>query len=146
MTTLVQDLRYGTRALAKAPSLTAIALLTLALGIGANSALFSVVNGVLLSPLPYPEADQLTAIYSVMNVFERASVSYLNFLDWRKDNRSFSSIAIFRGQDLLLTGSGEGERLRSYMISADFFPTLGVQPILGRVFRGEEDQIGGSPV
>jgi predicted permease len=81
-----------------------------------------------------------------MNVFERASVSYLNFLDWQKDNRSFSSMAIFRAEDLLLTGTGEGERLRSYWISADFFPTLGVHPILGRVFRTEEDQIGGSPV
>ncbi len=146
MTALLQDLRFGLRTLLRAPGFTTMAVLTLALGIGANSALFSVVNGVLLNPLPYPEPDRLMAVFGFTNDVGRGPVSYLNYLDWQNDNATFSGFAAFRNTDELLTGMGEGERLSALMISAEFFPTLGVQPIAGRVFRKEEDQVGGTPV
>jgi len=146
MNTLLQDIRYGIRTLAKTPGFTAIAILTLALGIGANSALFSVVNGVLLNPLPYPEPDKLLMVYANTNDFGHSSVTYLNFLDWQKDSRSFTAMAGYRNENLFLTGVGEGERVRGLMISADFFRVLGVGPIAGRTFRTEEDQVGAAPV
>jgi predicted permease len=141
-----QDLRFGLRTLLKAPAFTAIAVLTLALGIGANSALFSVVNGVLLNPLPYPKPDQLLMIYTSSSDGDRSSSPYMNIVDWDKDNRSFSSIGAFRGEDRFLTGAGESERVRSYMVSAGFFPALGVQPIIGRAFTAEDDHPGAAPV
>jgi len=146
MNTFFQDLRFGIRTLAKAPGFTAIAILTLALGIGANSALFSVVNGVLLNPLPYPDSDQLTAVYATTDTFGHSSITYLNFLDWQKENSSFSAYAAYRNQDVFLTGSGDGEQLRGWQISADFFKVLEVNPILGRTIRPEEDVVGGTPV
>jgi len=146
MNTLVQDLRYAVRMLRQAPGFAAIAILTLALGIGANTALFSVVDGVLLNPLAYPQSGQLVAIYGKTTGVEHAPVSYLNFLDWQRDSKTFSSMAIDRNQDYTLTGTGEGERLRGYMISADFFATLGVAPIVGRTFRSDDDQVGAAPV
>jgi len=146
MNTLLQDIRYGVRTLAKTPGFTAIAILTLALGIGANSALFSVVNGVLLNPLPYPEPDKIVAVYANTSSFGHSSITYLNFLDWQKNDRSLSSIAARRNDDLFLTGVGEGERLRGAMITADFFTVVGVQPIAGRTFRANEDQVGAAPV
>jgi len=146
MNTLLQDLRYGLRMLAKNPGLTAIALFTLALGIGANTALFSVVNGVLLNPLPYAESNRLVALYSHYANYTQASISYPNFLDWVHDNRSFSALAAFRGDDFNLTGSGEPERVPVEMVSASLFPVLGVKPVLGRTFRPEEEQLGAAPV
>ena len=146
METLLQDVRYGARTLARTPGFTVIAILTLALGIGANSALFSVVNGVLLNPLPYPQPEQLASVYSKSPEFEHGSITYPNFLDWQKDNRSFSELAAYRNDNLFLTGTGEGERLRGWMISANFFKVLGVQPVLGRAFRPEEDVPGAEPV
>jgi predicted permease len=146
MNTLLQDIRYGIRTLAKTPGFTAIAILTLALGIGANSALFSVVNGVLLNPLPYPEPNQIISVYAKTSNFGNSSITYLNFLDWQKNNHSFSAISARRNDDLFLTGAGEGERLRGVLISADFFAVMGVQPIAGRTFRPEEDQVGAAPV
>jgi predicted permease len=146
MNTLFQDIRYGLRMLGKNPGFAAIAILTLALGIGANTALFSVVNGVLLNPLPFPNPDQLYELYCKTPVDEHSSISYLNFLDWRKDNHSFSTLGAFRASDINLTGAGEPERLHGHMISAEFFPTLDIPPILGRNFRPEEDQTGSAPV
>lgn len=146
MNTLFQDIRYGLRMLGKNPGFAAIAILTLALGIGANTALFSVVNGVLLNPLPFPNPDQLYELYSKTPVDEHSSISYLNFLDWRKDNHSFSTLGAFRASDMNLTGAGEPERLHGHMISAELFPTLDIPPILGRNFRPEEDQTGSAPV
>jgi len=146
MNTLVQDLGYAARMLRLSPGFAAIAILTLALGIGANTALFSVVNGVLLNPLAYPQSGQLVAIYGKTTGVKHAPVSYLNFLDWQRDSKTFSSMAIYRNQDYTLTGTGEGERLRAYMISADFFLTLGVAPIAGRTFRPDDDQVGAAPV
>jgi predicted permease len=144
--THLQDLRYGLRMLAKSPGFTAIAILTLALGIGANTALFSVVNGVLLNPLAYPDSGQLVAIYGKSPGFDQAPIGYLNFLDWQHDTKTFSSMAMYRNEDHILTGTGEAERLSGYMISAGFFSTLGVTPILGRTFHPEDDQPGTAPV
>jgi predicted permease len=146
METLLQDLRYGLRMLAKSPGFTAIAVLTLALGIGANTALFSVVNGVLLNPLAYPHSGQLVALYGKTAGFDHAPISYLNFLDWQRDTQTFSSMAIYRNQDYNFTDAGEAERLSGYMTSADFFSTLGTTPILGRTFRPDDDHPGAAPV
>jgi predicted permease len=146
MTSFWQDMRYGLRVLLKNPGFTAIAVLTLALGIGANTALFSVVNGVLLNPLPYPNPDQLLAVYTSTPTFGQSSISYPNFLDWHKDNHSFSALGAFRSDDYNLTGAGEPERLHGHMITADFFTALGINPLLGRDILPEEDQAGGAPV
>jgi predicted permease len=146
MDTLLQDLRYGLRMLAKSPGFTAIAILTLALGIGANTALFTVVNGVLLTPLAYPHPGQLVAVYGKTPGFDLAPLGYLNFLDSQRDNQTFSSMAIYRNQDYNFIGAGEAQRLTGYMISADFFSTLGVSPVLGRPFRPDDDRLGGAPV
>jgi predicted permease len=146
MTTFTQDLRYALRMLLKSPGFAAIAVLTVALGIGSITALFSVVNGVLLNPLPYPHSEQLVAVYGSSPGFSQGPVAYLNFLDWQHDTHTFSSMATYRNQDYNFTGSDEAERLSGYMISAGFFQTLGVQPILGRAFRSDDDQVGAAPV
>lgn len=146
MDTLLQDIRYGTRMLLKAPAFVAIAALTLALGIGVNTALFSIVNGVLFNPLPFRQPDRLVALYSSNKEFRTASISYPNFLDWVRNNRALSDLAAFRQDTFTLTGRGEPERLRVEMVSANFFSLLGVEPVIGRHFRSEEDQIGGAPV
>ncbi len=141
-----QDVRYGLRVLGKNPGFTAIAILTLALGIGANTALFSVVNGVLLNPLPFVNPDELVAVYTKSPTFQESSISYPNFLDWRKDNHSFTALSAFRSDDYNLVGAGEPERVHIHMISAEFFLALGLQPLLGRNFHPEEDQAGAGPV
>lgn len=146
MNTLIQDIRYGARMLVKAPGFAVIAVLTLALGIGANTALFSVVNSVLLNPLAYPHPDQLVAIYGRSPGGIQGYVTYLNFLDWQRENQTFSSMAMYRNQDYNFIGKSEGERLSGYMVSADFFSTLGVNPILGRTFRPDDDRDGAGPV
>ena len=146
MTALLQDLRYALRKLVRSPGFTAIAILTLALGIGANTALFSVVNGVLLNPLPYPQPDRLVALYSRTSTFAQASISYPNFLDWQRNNRSLAAIAAYRSDNFNLTGAGEPERVRTEMISADFFSILGVTPLMGRDFTSQDDHAGGAPV
>jgi len=149
MNTLAPDIRLAIRMWKKWPALTLIAALTLALGIGANAVLFSVVNGVLLNPLPYPHSGQLIALYGRYGRgrgSDKETISYLNFLDWQRESKLFSSMAVYRNEDYLLTGTDEGERLSGYMISADFFSTLGVNPVVGRAFRVDDDQPGASPV
>ena len=146
MNPLLQDVRYALRVLFKSPGFTATIIATLALGIGANTALFSVVNGVLLNPLPYPHSDQLVAIYQKDPGIDQAPVSYLNFLDWQRASQSFSSMAIYRHEDYNLTGSAQAERVNGLMVSAGFFATLGIHPSLGRDFRSEDDHIGAAPV
>ena len=131
--------------LLKSPGFAATAVLTLALGIGANTALFSVVNGVLLNPLAYPNAGQLTAIYDDAPGFDKGPVSYLNFLDWQRMSQTFSSMAIYRNQDYNFTGADQAERLSGSMISADFFRTLGQSPVIGRDFGAADDQLGAAP-
>ena len=146
MTTLIQDLRYGLRMLAKDPGFTAVAVLTLALGIGANTAIFSVVNGVLLDPLPFPQPERLVSLHASKPNFETGSISYPNFLDWQKDNHSFAAMAVYRPAGMSLTGMGEAERVRAEYVTSDFFPILGVKPVLGRALAGGEDRIGAAPV
>jgi predicted permease len=146
MMTLSQDLRYALRMFRKSPGFAVIAVLTLALGIGANTTLFSVVKGVLLNPLPYPYPEQLAAVFGSTPGFEQGPIVYLNFLDWQRQTRAFSSISVYRNQDYNVTGTAEAERLSGYMISAGFFSTLGVQPVLGRTFRTDDDQLGAEPV
>jgi len=118
MNTLLQDVRYAIRTLRRAPGFAAIAILTLALGIGANTALFSVVNGVLLDPLPYPAPGQLVAVYGSAPGFEHGPISYPNFLDWQRSTRTLSSLALYHNEDYNFTGTGEAERVSGYMVSA----------------------------
>ena len=146
MNSLLGDLRYAVRLLIQSPAFTLIAALTLALGIGANTALFSVVNGVLLNPLAYPHSDRLVVVYARIAGLDSAPIEYPNFLDWQRDSRSFASLAAYRNEDYTFVGNGEGERLSGYMISASFFDTLGTVPVLGRTFRVDDDQIGAAPV
>ncbi len=146
MNILLADLRYALRFFIQSPAFTAIAALTLALGIGANTALFSVVNGVLLNPLAYPHSDRLAVIYGRVAGLDNAVIEYPNFLDWQRDSRSFALMGAYRSEDYNFIGNGEGERLSGYMISASFFDTLGIAPVLGRTFRVDDDQIGAAPV
>ncbi|MGH9444039.1 MAG: permease prefix domain 1-containing protein, partial [Thermoanaerobaculia bacterium] len=118
----MQDARYGARMLRKNPAFTAVAVLTLALGIGANTALFSVVNGVLLDPLPYPDAEKLVTLHESKPNFAAGSLSYPNFRDWQKENRTFSSMAVARRTTFTLTGRGEAEQIRGLFVTAEFFP------------------------
>ncbi|MGH9432516.1 MAG: ABC transporter permease [Terriglobia bacterium] len=142
----VQDVKFGLRMLAKSPGFTAVAIITLALGIGANTAIFSVVNGVLLKPLPFPHPDRLVRLSERSSRFNEMSVAYLNFLDWQRANKSFQQIAAYVGQDMILTGRGEPEYLHGENVSANFFPVLGVKPLLGQEFKADEDRQGGAPV
>jgi predicted permease len=146
METLFQDLRYGVRMALKSPGFTAVAVITLALGIGANTAVFSIVNGVLLNPLPFPRADQLVALGENKPNFENGSISYPNFRDWRKDNRSFSSMAVSRVFSFSLIGAGEPEQVDGDFVSSDFFSILGVKPVMGRLLMAGEDEVGAAPV
>lgn len=141
-----QDVRFAIRVLLHNRGFAAIAILTLAIGIGANTALFSVVNGVLLNPLPFPDPDRLYAVYAKTSTFAQSSITYPNFEDWQRQNHSFAYLGAFRSDDYNLTGSGEPERLHAHMVSADFFPAYGINPIVGRAFRRDEDQIGAEPV
>lgn len=139
---MFQDLRLGLRMLIKHPGFTAIAVLTLALGIGANITIFSVVNAVLLRPLPYPEAERLVVLWSeapAQNIRERAS-SYANVADWREQNKSFEDIAVSDPTVVTLTGGTEPEQVMSIRASANLFPLLGVAPMLGRTFTADEER------
>src|SRR3984957_15186101 len=142
----LQDIRFAVRTLRKSPGFTIVAILTLALGIGANTSLFSVVNAVLLNPVPYPHPEQLVMLHESKPNFRTGSISYPNFRDWRHDNHSFSSMAVNRGTSFTLTGLGEAEELRAQFISSDYFSLLGVQPVLGRFFASGEDEIGAPPI
>ena len=144
--TLWSDIRFGLRMLRKNPGFTAVALATLALGIGGNTAIFSIVNGVLLNPLPFPQPDQLVTLHESKPNFEQGSISYPNFLDWQRDNRTFSSMAVARRYAFSFTGKSEAEQVNAEFVTADFFPLLGVNPILGRTFTQSEELPGAGPV
>ncbi|HEX2331169.1 MAG TPA: ABC transporter permease [Candidatus Angelobacter sp.] len=143
--TLLQDVRYGFRMLAKAPGFAAVAILTLALGIGANTAIFSVVNGVILNPVPFHDGDQLVSLFQASRTFSHSSISYPNFVDWRRMNTTFAGMAAYRSDGFTLTGSGDPERLPGEMVSHGFFEILGVSTLIGRTFTEEEDRIGANP-
>ena len=146
MHTLWQDLRLGLRMLLKNPGFSGVVVLTLALGIGADVALFSVVNGVLLNPLPFPQPDQLVTLDQSKPNFDMGAIPYPNFRDLQKDNTTFSAMAISRGYGFSLIGSGEAERVSARFVSADFFSVLDVKPALGRAFASGEDEPGVGPV
>jgi putative ABC transport system permease protein len=145
MGTLIQDLRYGVRMLWKSPGFTIVAVLTLALGIGANTAIFSVVNGVLLRPLPFRDPSRLVLI-AEKSSFPIISTSYENYLDWRDQSHSFESMEATRAGSITLTGAGEPERLNVRMATAGLFSMLGINAQMGRIFLAEEDRAGGTPV
>ncbi len=146
MNILLRDIAYALRQLRKSPGFATIAILTLALGIAANTSLFSIVNGVLLNRLPYPQPEQLFTLSESKANFEYGSISYPNFRDWQKDNHSLSSMAIYRSSGFSLTGSGEAEQVSGEFISSDLFPLLGIKPVLGRLLAPDEDQVGSGPV
>jgi predicted permease len=144
--TLWSDVRYGVRMMARSPGFTLVAILTLALGIGANTAIFSVVNGVLLNPLPFPHPEELVSLSESKPNFATGSISYLNFRDWQRNNHTFSSMAISRPISFSLTGSGEAEQLTAELLSSDYFSLLGVKPVIGRMFEPGEDEVGAAPI
>jgi predicted permease len=145
MENLLHDFRYAFRLLAKSPSFSAIAIITLALGIGANTAIFTVVNAVLLRPLPFRDSSGLMIIAEKSN-FPIISTSYQNYIDWRDQSHSFASLEATRGTTITLTGAGEPERLNARMVTAPLLPLLGVDARIGRTFRADEDRAGGAPV
>ncbi|HEU4873317.1 MAG TPA: ABC transporter permease [Pyrinomonadaceae bacterium] len=144
--TLWQDIRYGARMLLKNLGVTIIVIIALALGIGANTAIFSVVNAVLLRPLPYDEADRLVFLNEKSPVLDEMSISYPNFTDWRNQNQSFEKMGVYNRASYNLTGSGEVERIVTGQVSADLFSVLRVNALHGRLFTNEEDKPGGTPV
>lgn len=146
--TLWQDLRYGARMLMKSPGFTAVAIITLALGIGANTTLFSVVNAVLLRPLPYEGSEQLVRLWQTTAGFsDRTRASALNFSDWREQSQSFEAMAAYNDNTAYnLSGAGEPERVAGAPVSASLFSILRVRPVIGREFLAEEDQPGGNKV
>jgi len=148
MKTLLQDIRYGLRMLLKSPSFTLIAVITLALGIGANTAIFSLVNSVLVRPLKYKEPDQLVMVWEDESSvgFPRDTPAPGNYADWKSQNQSFEDMAAMDERDYDLTGEGEPEKLPAFGVTSNFFSLLGVNPALGRNFTAEEDKPGASKV
>ncbi|HEX8697284.1 MAG TPA: ADOP family duplicated permease, partial [Myxococcaceae bacterium] len=146
MDTLLQDLRFGLRLLARQPAFTLIVVLTLALGIGANTAIFSVVNGVLLRPLPYPAPERLVSVWGFHPEIGRETASLPDFRDWREGATSFENLAAYAPTFFNLTGDGEPERVSALRVTANFFQTLGVSPIRGRAFEQGEDVRGNNTV
>ncbi|MGH9843020.1 MAG: ABC transporter permease [Blastocatellia bacterium] len=148
MQTLWQDLRYGARMLLKQPGFTLIAVITLALGIGANTAIFSVVNAMLLRPLPYADDERLVMIWGKLPAagLKRLFVSLPEFIDYRDRTRSFTQAGVYGGAEFTLTGSGEPERFTGAQVSANLLSLLGVNPTLGRHFLAEEHQLDRSRV
>ena len=143
---MLQDIRYAFRMLLKKPGFTLVVVLTLALGIGANAAIFSVVKGVLLNPLPFPNPEQLVTFHQSKPNFETGAIPYLNFVDLQRENQTFSSMAISRPAGFTLIGVGEAERMSARFVSADFFTVYGIKPALGRNFSTEDDRKGADPV
>jgi putative ABC transport system permease protein len=146
MTNSIQDLHYATRAIRKSPGFTAIAALTLALGVGATTAIFSVVNAVMLRPLPFAEPDRLVRIWesNVERGWPTFAVSHPNFLDWRSQARSFESLAATNNAGFTVTSNGDAEIVLGLQVTATFLPTLKIMPALGRNFLDEEDRPGGN--
>ena len=142
MSSFSMDLRYAARRLRNSPGFTAVAVLTLAIGIGVNTAIFSFVDSILLKPLPYADADGIVRMLEKPPQGERNGISTLNFLDWQKDNTVFDFMAAQSGGVVTMTGGTEPVQLRSGRVGADFFTIFGMQPALGRMFLPGEDQFG----
>src|SRR5205814_7806512 len=139
-------IRFGARQLRKNPGFAVVAVLTLALGIGANTAIFSVVDAVLLRPLAYPDSGQLVWLSERGPDWSGGSISYPNFTDWRNQQSVFERFGVYSGNNFTLTGAGEPVRLAGALMSADVFAALRTQPEIGRVFREDEDKPGAPPV
>jgi putative ABC transport system permease protein len=148
METLIQDLRYGMRMLIRNPAFTTVAVITLALGIGANAALFSVVNGVLLKSLPFKDPDRLLFVWETNSRLSSSTIpaSKLNYRDWKEQNHAFDSIAARQPLSVNLTSNDKPEKIQGEKIAAEYFQVLGIDPIAGRVFLAEEDKPGGERV
>src|SRR5262245_31704186 len=144
--TFYQDIRYGLWMMRRNPGFTCVAALTLALGIGANTAIFSVVNAVLLRSLPYQDPDRLVMVRHYGSHGVSDLVSGRNFLEWRDQAKTFEQVAAYRTITVDLTGHGAPERLSAGLVSANMFQALGVWPALGRAFTLEEDRAGAAPV
>lgn len=142
---LARDVRYAVRQLARSPSFTLTAVLTLALGIGANTAMFSVVEGVLLSPLPYPDPDRIVMVWQSRPNVNQLDISYPDFLDWQRSNHSFERMAAFTFHQFNLAGRGGAEHVAGMRVSSGFFAALGVKPAVGRDFSPPEDRPGAAP-
>ena len=142
----MNDLKFALRQLLKNPGFTAVAVLTLALGIGANTAIFSMVHGVLFKPLPYPESERLVRLSEAGRDWTGGPISYPNFMDWKAQQTSFEHFGLYRGANYTLTGVGEPLRISGGEIGAEVFAALGVPPLLGRVFSNDEDKAGGPRV
>src|SRR5712691_6299602 len=147
MHTLLQDLRYAARTLINSPGFAAVTILCLALGIGVNSAIFSIVDTIAIRPLPFRDPDRLVTVGSskVANATDFGGVSYLDLRDWRERTHAFESLAAVNGRNFTLSDGGEAERVLGAYVSWNLFPTLGIQPVLGRHFREDEDRPGGAP-
>jgi putative ABC transport system permease protein len=147
METLFKDIRYGFRSLLKRPGFTALAVITLALGIGANTAIFSVVNSVLLRPLPYPDSDRLVAIWSSpASARNRWTSAYADYADWKAEAHTLENLAVYNNDRTTLSRAEGPTPLFGLVTSFDLFPLLGVEPEFGRTFTAEEDRIGAAPV
>lgn len=146
MDTLTRDIRYGVRSLVKRPGFAVLAVVTLALGIGANTAMFSVINAVLLRPLPFAEPDRLVWMNESGDEVANRWLSYPNFVDWRERNRVFESMSTFRGFSVTMTGSDQPLNLNARMVTADYFRVMRAGPFMGRDFSVDDEQPGANPV
>jgi hypothetical protein len=142
LTAIGKDVRYAIRTLGKAPGFAAIVVLTMALGIGANSAIFSVIQGVLLRPLPYPQADRLVRVYFNSDTQPKFPLNPYDFRDFRSRNRTFEGMAAMNRHDMALSGAGEPIRLHAFLITADYFRVLGLSPARGREFHSDDELPG----
>ena len=143
---VLQDSRYALRMLRRNPSFTVAAVLMMALGVGANTAIFSVVSAALIRPLPYQQPERLVSVSDVVQGMKNWPSTYLNYLDWKRQNRVFESLAAYQGDSFNIDHGVGVEHVRAWNVSADFFRTLGVRPVLGRDFLPEDDRSGAAPV
>ncbi len=148
MDSFLRDLQFSIRSLLKRPALSLIAILTLAVGIGANSAIFSVVNALLINPLPFPELERVVAVWESQPArgVVRNEAAMANFLDWKTQNQTFEKMGTYRGWSANLTGGDTPERIQGFLVTANLLDVIGVPPALGRAFAPDEDQPGKSPV
>src|SRR5258705_5244503 len=149
METLIKDVRYGLRMLVRNPGFTLVAILSLALGIGANTTIFTLVNTVLLHPIPVRDPQRLVSVFMTdeknkNNQFNLFQVSHLNYNDYRDQNTVFEQTAAYLGSAINLSGGGEPEQIGADLVSWNLFPLLGVRPALGRAFLQEEDKVDGA--
>jgi len=143
--TLARDLRFGLRTLTRNPGFTCVAIITIALGIGANTAMFSIVQGVILAPLPFPQADRLVFLWEERPGGHQLSVSYPNFEDWRRTSRSSDAMSALVFHNFDLTAPGRAEHLMGIRASSGFLATLGIKPALGRDIAASEDEVNAPP-